>query len=394
MRNLSLILALTASLFFCNCSSDNHRDSSDPFEEVALELIDSLVVDELSPLQLQDVNLESEKVLLVGKNRNVLLTDLKGEKLNEFALAEDGPNGVGRNGAFGYKFLGGDRFVAQGLFTSYFVYDLEGKQIRKIPYNAKELYRISIYKSRTTFHPYMENGQMMMIGEELNFFSNEEMDPKVLGAGFYDKISSIYRYNMDSEENEILESFPASWEPRANQRYVGNLIAFVSLHDTKKSYALLPLQGSQLFIYDVDEEVKLREDIQLEHPNRPQNAPTVASDGTAGYSDYPAFSNVLFAGEYCLVQFFSTIPESKISELRAIQEQYFNTPEYREATKQYVKPYFILVKNGKQVGIINELPVNGTVEFLDKNGVIYINDNVNPEVERDYNVFYKVKIKD
>ncbi len=377
-----------------SCSQVEERKESSPDDIIELGLIDSLVVDELTTLRLQDVNLESGKALFVSSNKSVFLTDLNSGSKKEFALANDGPNGVGPSGAFGYKFLDNDKFVAQAFFTNYLIYDLEGNQIKKVPYNTKELYRIMIFRGRTTFHPYMKDGQMMMIGEEFNFFSDEEMDPKVLGSKFYEKISTVYRYNLETEENELLETYPPTWEPRVNQRYVGNKFAMISLHDSKDSYALLPLQGSQLFIYNLNDEVTLKEEVQLQHPKRPQEAPTVSTEGTSSYSDFPSFSNVLYAGEYCLIQFFSTIPASKMSELRAISEQYFSTPEYKEASKQYIKPYYILVKNGKQIGIIDEFPVKGTVEFLDKDGVIYINDNISPEVERDYNVFYKVKIKD
>lgn len=391
-KQLLPLSILCLVLFSCNQSQENTE--TDPAKIIELKLIDSLVVDELSILHLQDINFESGKALFVSNNKNVFLTDLKGEKLNEFSFTDDGPNGVGRNGAMGYKFLDADRFVAQGFFTSYFIYDLEGKQLKKVPYNTKELYRISIYKNRTTFHPYMKDGQMMMIGEEQNLFSMKGIDEDIPPVEYYGKFSSIYRYNLDTEENEILETYPATWEPRANRRYVGNELSFVSVHDTKKSYAMLPLQGSQLFFYEIGDEIQLSKEIQLQHPNRPDIAPNFSFDNPTGYSDYPSFSNVLYAGDYCLIQFSSTIPESKMSELRAISEQYWTSDEYKEASKKYVKPYFILVKNQEQIGIINELPVNGSVEFLDKNGVIYINDNANPEEERDYNVFYKVKIVD
>ncbi|AFL84374.1 hypothetical protein Belba_1775 [Belliella baltica DSM 15883] len=388
-----LHLSLLGSVLF-SCSQIEENIEANPSKIIELELLDSLVIDELSILRLQDINLEAGKALFVSNNKNLFLTDLNGEKLQEYELNNDGPDGLGRNGAFGYKFLDKDRFVAQGLMTSYFIYNLEGKQLQKVPYNSKEIYRITIYNTRTTFHPYIQDGQMMMIGEELNFFSAEESDPKTLGISYYDKISNIYRYNLETEENEILESYPASWEPRANQRFVGNNISFVALHDTKKSYVLLPLTGSQLFIYEIGEEIKLSKEIQLQHPERPDFAPAISPDNSSKYNDYPSFNNVLYAGEYCLVQFQSKIPESKMNELRAISEQYWNSDEYKEASKQYVKPYFILVKNGEQIGVINEMPVKGSVEFLDKNGVIYINDNANPEEERDYNVFYKVKIVD
>ncbi|MCH7399119.1 hypothetical protein MM236_14030 [Belliella sp. DSM 107340] len=394
MKNLYYLVVLLIAPLFIACSGSEQQTESNPSDLVVLELIDSLIVDELSPLTLQDVNLESGKALLVAKSKNVFLTDLMGEVLKEYSLSNDGPDGVGGNGAFGYKFLGEDKFVAQGFFTSYFVYDFEGKQVKKVPYNTDQLYRMMLYRNRTTFHPYMDGDQMMMIGEEHNFFSDEEMDPTVLGTKFYEKISSTYRYNLETQENEILESFPPTWEPRVNNRYVGSKTSFLALHDSKKSFALLPLQGSQVFFYDLGKEVTFKGEVQLQHPKRPELAPTISPDTNADYSDFPSFSNVLYAGDYCLIQFFSTIPEAKVSELKALSEQYFTTPEYKEASKQYVKPYFILVKNGKQIGIINELPVNGTVEFLDKNGVIYINDNISPQVERDYNLFYKVKIKE
>ncbi|SIS84819.1 hypothetical protein SAMN05421761_10640 [Belliella pelovolcani] len=389
-----LLPLLLIYLVSFSCSQIKEESINNPIDLIKLELIDSLVIDELSILRIQDIDVDAGKALLVSNNKNLFLTDLQGEKLKSYELNNDGPDGLGRNGAFGYKFLDKDKFVAQGLMTSYFIYDLSGKQLKKVPYNAKELYRITIYNNRTTFHPYMKDGQMMMIGEELNFFSAEESDPKTLGVGYYEKISNVYRYNLDTEENEILESYPPSWEPRANQRFVGNNLSFVTLHDSKKSYALLPLTGSQLFIYDLGEEISLRTEVQLQHPERPDLPPTISPDNAGNYSDYPAFGNVLYAGEYCLIQFTLRIPASQMSELRALSQQYWNTDEYKEAAMKFMKSYYILVKNGKQVGVINEMPVNGTVEFLDKNGIIYINDNANPEEERDYNVFYKVKIVD
>ncbi|MCH7401727.1 hypothetical protein ACFOUP_00995 [Belliella kenyensis] len=364
-----------------------------PIEELSLTLVDSIVVEALSPLNLFDLNLTADRALMVGRNKSVYLTDLKGEIIKEFKLAHDGPDGVGANGAFGYKFLDDNRFVAQGFINHYFVYDFEGNQIFKSPYHTMDVHRLVIYRNRTIFHPFMHNGKMKILGEDHNFFTDDEMNPSKVGLDFYKKISNIYQYDLESEKLEILDAFPETWEPRVSERFVGSKLSMISLNSTKKSFALMPIQGSQLYIYDLGDEIELKHEVKLNHPERPDFPPTISLESSPqDYNDYPAINNVLFAGDYGLVQFFSTIPKSKMEELRAISEQYLATPEYKEASKQYIRPYYIVFKNNIQIGVINELPVDGTIESLDSDGYIYINDNISPKVERDYNVFYKVKI--
>ena len=388
----SIVPIVCLSNFLLSCDSVDKYIADDPSRIVQLELFDSLLIDQLSPMHLHDLNLDFGLALLMDKEKQLYLTDLKGNIQQNYNLVNDGPEGVGEMGAQGYKFLDDSHFIAQGFLNGYFLYDLQGKLIQKTPHNTENLFRLMIYRGRTTFHPFFKDGEVYVLGEEPNFFSDDDMDPKKHGAGIYEKISAVFRYNLKKAENELLETFPPTWEPRANQRYVGNKFAFVAMHDSKKSYALLPLSGSQLFIYNMDAEVSLQNEISLHHPQRPDLAPNMSFEAPNEFDDYPVFSNLLYAGDYCLVQFHTKIPEAKMKSFRAKSEQYYSLPEYKEALKTYVKPYFILVKNGHQIGIINDLPVNGTVEFLDKNGTLYINDNTNPKVERDYNVFYKLRI--
>ena len=390
------ILLLFSIIAFSYCTSKEELETGNPLAQLQLEVVDSLMVDELIPLHLHDYSPEAGLYILFdSKSQNPFLVNEKGEITDRFELKGEGPNGVGPNGAFGYKFIDKDRFVAQGLFSGYFIYDLRGNQIRKVANNAKELWRISLYSDRTTFHPYVENGQDMMLGEEQNFFSNEESDYKKIGTDYYANISSIYRYNLGTEENEILESFPESWEPRLNKRFVGPELPFVALHDSKQKYALLPLVGNQVFIYEFQEgKSVLTQEIVLTHPLRPEFAPLYPMEAENPDLDYPSFSNVLFAGEYLIASFNTKIPVDAKRELRAKSEEYYKLPEFKEALKKYSKAYHIVVKDGKQIGVIDQLPVHGGLEFLDGKGIFYVNDNANPEEERDYNIFYKLKIKE
>lgn len=81
------------------------------------------------------------------------------------------------------------------------------------------------------------------------------------------------------------------------------------------------------------------------------------------------------------------------SEKEAKSEQYHTLPEFKEAIEAYVKPYYMVVEEGEQIGIMDGLPVHGVLDYADENGLVYVNDNLAPGIERDYNIFYRLKFK-
>ncbi|GGF23662.1 hypothetical protein [Echinicola rosea] len=159
--------------------------------------------------------------------------------------------------------------------------------------------------------------------------------------------------------------------------------------------ALLPTVGNQLFIFDFSGERPVLEDtVQLTHRYRPEVAPEVNLDAQRWLEDYPLFTDLRVCGEGFLVGFYTRIPSDVLKELRAKSEEYYKLPEFKEASAQYAKPHYMLVQGGEQVGVIDELPVHGGINFADEDGIIYVNDNQDPKEERNYNVFYKLKVKD
>ena len=78
--------------------------ADNPLKQLELEVVDSLMVDELVPLRLQDYSPDAGLYILFdSKSQNPFLVNEKGEILNKFDLKGEGPNGTGGNGAFGYK---------------------------------------------------------------------------------------------------------------------------------------------------------------------------------------------------------------------------------------------------------------------------------------------------
>ncbi|EIM78890.1 hypothetical protein A3SI_00460 [Nitritalea halalkaliphila LW7] len=384
------LLGMVLSLESCSppIEQDAHRI-------LQLELTDSLCVETLAPLLMDDFLPEKGLYLLKGdKSRLPLLVDQNGDILQEYAIGGDGPNSVGPNGAFGYRFLGEDAFVAQGFYTDYHIFGLDGQKQRSIPFNAEGLFGLTLYKNRTTFHPLYKNGQAFLVGEEPNSFNPATIDKNKLGAAFYEQARTIYAYNLETAENQLLETYPESWEPRANKRFVGESVPLLAWGAAQQEIALLPRVGNQLFLYDFSGETPiLRQTVALSHPERPADAPTLRPEDSAD-SDYPQFSDIRYAGAYIIIQFFTQVPKGLLSELKAQfgEPDYLRSPEFREARQKYVRPYFIVVREGEQVGILNEVPVSGSFNFSDASGILYFNDNLSPAVERDYNVFYKLRI--
>src|SRR5690606_23952151 len=123
--NMKILFPLLLVIFIASCGNNKKTEPSGPESIIELELVDSLVVNELSTLAMDDYSAESGNYLIKGtKSRKIYLVDDNGTIIKEYDILNEGPNGVGPNGAFGYRFLDKDRWVAQGLFNGYHVYNV------------------------------------------------------------------------------------------------------------------------------------------------------------------------------------------------------------------------------------------------------------------------------
>ncbi|GAB3651932.1 hypothetical protein GCM10028791_21220 [Echinicola sediminis] len=388
----SFVLAVFA-LASCGKGADKQRETG-PTAKLELEVVDSLVIDELEPLYMDDHMAELGYFMLRNsKTRQPLLVDEKGTVIQEFDILHDGPDGIGNYGV-GYRLLNDTAWVAQNLMKGYFVFDYQGRRLKKLPALFEDIFSITINPSRTGFHPYVKNGKAYILGEEINMFDHKAVSPEELGADFYDSAKTIFNLELASSKSERLVTYPAEWEPRRAGRYVGKAFPLAAINRKNKEMAILPTVGNQLFVYDYSGDTPvLKDSIKLEHRFRPEKAPDADLSAERWLEDYPLFTDLNVLGEGYLISFSTRIPKEVLRELRAKSEQYYNLPEFKAASEQYRKAYHIVVNKGKQEGVIDQLPVHGGLDFSDEEGFLYINDNMNPEIEREYNVFYKVKIK-
>ncbi|MEX2569213.1 MAG: hypothetical protein WD431_24930 [Cyclobacteriaceae bacterium] len=391
MKKCCYALLIVSLFSFCNRSEKVQE--SGPLAKLTLELVDSIMVEELSPLVIDDYLEETGQFLMRGtRSRKPYLVDNKGLVLEEYDILNEGPNGVGANGAFGYGFLGKDRWVAQGLFNGYHIYTLEGRKEKLLGPIQVDIYAMSIYSYRTFFRSFMKSGKGVIIGHEQNLFNPEDIEKeKRQTPTYYDKVKTVFSYSVEGEKLELLETYPEDWTPRKIREFVGQSQPIVAYHRGKNEMAILPAIGHQLFIYDFKgANPELKEIVELSHRFRPEG---LTGSKVEGYSDYPNFTDLRYIGEKLLVEFKTRIPVDIIARLRAKSEQYHNLPEFKEAMMAYIKPYYMVVEAGKQIGVLDGLPVPGALDFADEEGFLYVNDNVDPEIEREYNVFYRLKFR-
>src|SRR5690606_34160769 len=288
--SMRILIPLLFFTILASCGDNTKNHSSGPEAIIELELVDSLVVDELSTLAMDDYSPENGYFLIKGtRSRKLYLVDTKGTIIKEYDILNDGPNGIG-TGAFGYRFLDKDLWIAQSLLNGYHIYNLQGEKQKTVPHKTEGLFSITVYSTRTTFHPYVKDNIPFIVGEEPNSFNPADYDAKKADPTFYDHVRTVYSYNLDTEENILLETFPEAWLPRQERKFVGASLPFVAYHKQKEELAVLPLRGNQLFVYDFSGATPvLKDTVELVHRFRPTDVPTLGPNDDPYLSDYPQF---------------------------------------------------------------------------------------------------------
>ena len=388
---------LVSILILFSCSSENKEEEQGPEHKMKFELVDSVVVDVLEPLVIDDQQLVGETFLMRGqKSRNPYLVTKNGEVIKAYDLLNDSPNGIGFNGGFGYNFLGEDKWVglSQAFFKNYHIYNLEGVKEKTLDTIDLGMFKVTFTFYQSFFRGFIKDGEEMLFGIESNLFDPNSLSKENKNEPmYYDSVKTIYSYRVRDQFLRQFNSFPETWEPRKERKYVSSSEPFIAYHRSKHLMAVLPKVSNQLFIYDFSgEEPVLLHEVNLSHKYRPKVIPEIAKEEEYT-SSYPRFTELRFVGERILAEFKTRIPEDILKRLMTQSSRVDDLPEYLEAKRNFVKTYYLVIEGGKQVGVVEGLPVPGELDFTTESGKIYVNDNRNPKEERGYNVFFQLKFK-
>ncbi|WP_057938247.1 hypothetical protein [Algoriphagus resistens] len=377
----------TTLLFSC---SEKETETYNPVKELQFEVYDSIVVDVLEEVVILDYQNELDQYLIKERKGNkVLLVDGKGGLINEVELIGEGPNQIQL--ALEGRFWGKDRFIFKEMFATkdFHVFDRHFEKLERI--NGPGIgFGAGIFISfyRQTFTPWTEDGKDFILGEEVNSYNPGDMDPDKIGGGFYSQVKTGFLYDSSQDSINYLSLYPLDWVPRNTNRWIGQSFPFLAFDIERKKAAVLPPIGDQLFLYNLDGNSLINEKaVSLSHPVRNQKIPDPSRENLL----YPSFSDLKTFGEYQLAIFYEAIPEDVYHEFRSKGENYRQDPGWVKAQEKYRKPRYIIVKGDQQIGISNKLPIEGNVNLGLPDGTLIVKA-ADGELERDYNLFYKIRL--
>ncbi|MDR7129385.1 hypothetical protein J2X69_001722 [Algoriphagus sp. 4150] len=382
------IALISVTLFSCS-KEESTTTSLDPIRELQFEVVDSIMVDVMEDLVILDYQEKLDQFLMKERRGGkIFLVNGNGEMIGEVELAGEGPNQVSM--IWEGRFLGKDRFIFKEISATmdFHIFDRDFKKLKKINGPAIGLNAIFISFFRQTFTAWVEEGNDFILGEEVNSYNPADVEPDKIGGDFYNLVKTGFLYDLGQDSIKYLNLYPESWAPRKTTRWIGQSFPFLTVDLPRKKAVILPPIGDHLFLYDFDGNSLTNEKaVALSHPDRRQEIPDVSREHVL----YPSFSDVKSFGDYRLVIFYTAVPEDVFNEFRAKGENYWQDPEWGKAQAKYRNPRYIVVEGDRQIGILNKLPVEGNVNLglLDGTLIVKADDG---EVERDYNLFYKLRL--
>jgi hypothetical protein len=393
--NKSTFVAFTTlfAITLFSCSQSEKESSStitDPIQALEFEVIDSIVVDLLEPVTILDY-LPSKDLYLMKNTKEgiVFLVDGKGEILEKRELGGEGPNQIQQ--FFEGRFYGESGYVFKELSMemAYHIFDLEFNKIKKTSGTVKEMMSLTINSNKQSFAVYEEDGKYKIVGEEPNSFSIADINLETIGADFYTKVNTAFVLDIAQDSVHYINVYPEDWTFKKELKWVGPSHQMISFDPNTKTLASLPQMGKQLGIYKLEGNKAVYQSVvQLSHPDRDEYEAKLGIDQIT----FPGFSDIKTFGDYQILTFFTAMPEDIFNGFKAKSEEYFRDPEFREAMTTYRKARYIIIKGDQQIGILNELPVEGTVNLGLPDGTLIVKV-ADGEVERDYNLFYKIRLK-
>jgi len=390
-RSTTILGVLALLIFSCSSSSENESGSEgNLLQEFHFEVLDSIKVDALEVLVALDYNPESDTYLLKQQREGIVyLVDSKGNILDQRDLGGEGPNQAGT--FMEGQFAGSEGYVFKELSPTmdFHEYDSDFQKVKVHPGAAVGLNALVINYYRQTFDFLTLNGSPYLIGEEINGYEAGEIDGSKIGAEFYNRATSGFLLELNQDSLLRLNLFAEDWKARKDKNWIGSSLPSIAFDPKSQTAFTLPSKGNQLSIFNISPKgLELQESIVLVHPDREGAVVNPDQDMLT----YPGFDDVRNLGEYQLVSFNTAMPEDVLSGIKAkAGEEYYRDPEFTQALETYRKERFILIKDGKQIGIINEGPEEGRINLGLPDGTVLVKA-ADGELERDYNLFYKMRL--
>lgn len=212
LLSLSKPLALaTTILTFASCNSEN-SESEKPVELV-LELSDSIQVDFLGEMRLQDYDPGSDQYLLVSdQSQTYLEVDTKGKIIHEVELSPDGLDAVST--ALGYSYVDG-KVIVLSAEKGYLKFEA-GKKVDEVlipyPFSAFMFYpKLDFFEmGNKVMYPYLSPASKVVDFESGEYYQRMYREPimQVLDVITKDTLGTLYLPESSPLRDRKVHGFP------------------------------------------------------------------------------------------------------------------------------------------------------------------------------------------
>jgi len=357
-RYISLFIAY---LILVSCSSPNSqkKDSESARESYRLEILDSLVVDYIGMMAWSHISPDGNNFLAIDQQKSdILLIGKNGEIKSNINKTGDQPDAIGPNLAARPQFRNNNEIALLGS-KGMFIFGFDGHLKRSIKPDFDPISNLVIQNA----------DQFQFIDENHAVAAYGARNPE--GAGFYTQASGTKLESIDVE-NEI----------------------FTGILPYPKSSSFK--NEAKIFQYDWE---------NPEHPKNEINLKIEPFHLMKGKDPKSVDKEVI---RFDVRDFaFGSLNNIFLSEDRILlsYSQGLSDEEYKQITEgisDFQESFSVVGKKNKSaLAVINSdgLPIPivipdflGRLEFVDREGHLWFSPNKN-EVERDYEVLYKSKIK-
>ncbi|WP_323755689.1 hypothetical protein [Roseivirga sp.] len=379
-RNFKLFL-LTCCLLTMVACSGNKENSESKIGSFKTEIVDSLVIDRLSMVELLDYQNSTGDLLFVDYQAgDYFVTNKKGETTSSFTPHIEGPNYMG-NSSYGWSFYGKDELAAFG--NPYFYrFSKAGKIMGRyeVPIETGGGVYLDFSQERIRAFETQRGTEVLALVLEV---SGKEGN----NQSYQDSTDAVFRMNFETgETTTVMHKQPDNIYRTAGEYIDWGYPSFTLLSGS--TFAFTHQSDNFLYIFDAEKNEYLNK-IAIPAEFLPEYKGV-----EFGSKDAPeqlrVNAKVFTVGDKILLLSVARIPNAVMEELQRIPN-FYESPELDAAVKKYIKTDFLLFDQQQFLGKVEwDINLNEALPKGTENDFLWLKRTYKDE--RDYQTFLKVKI--
>tara|TARA_A100000171_G_scaffold39794_1_gene39692 strand:+ start:478 stop:1581 length:1104 start_codon:yes stop_codon:yes gene_type:complete len=362
----------------CNGNKENSQSKIGSFKT---EIVDSLVIDRLSMVELLDYQSSTGDLLFADvQSGDYLVMDKDGEVLSSFNPHIEGPNYMG-NSSYGWSFYGKDELVAFGR-PYFYRFSKAGKIMGRyeVPIETGGGVYLDFSHERIRAFETQRGTEVLALVLEVS-------GKKGNSQNYQDSTDAVFRMNFETGENTtVMHKAPDNVYRTAGEYIDRGYPSFTLLGGS--TFAFTHRSDNYLYIFDAEKNEYLNK-IEIPAEFLPE-----FKGVEFGSKDEPEQlrinARVFSVGGKALLLSAGQIPNAVMKELQQ-DPNWFRSLEFEAAVRKYMTPDFLLFDQKQFLGKVEwEINLNEGLPKGTENDFLWVKRTYKDE--RDYQTFLKVKI--